>query len=75
MILHRTEQDETRLTLRRGTQGHTVQAVEAERDGDRVILSLSHANRGSTSVEIGPAEVRALRDWLTPVPLGHEEES
>lgn len=73
MILHREDSDDARLSLRRGTQGHTTQTVEAERHGDHVRLSIRRMGGESVTVELDPVEVEALADWLTPVPHTEEE--
>lgn len=77
MILHKSDldRDGDRLRLRHGTQGQTIQAVEATRHGDGVRLTVQRVGGETVTVELDAAEVEALRGWLAPVPHTHQEES
>lgn len=78
MILHKKHSQPDRMWLGRGTQGQTVQEIVAERRDDHVRLTVSRIGGEPVEVDLGPAEVQALADWLTdglaPVPHDQEED-
>ncbi len=73
-MLRKTEGDRDRLRLLHGTQGVTIQTLEAERRGQGVRLTVSRVGSSAVTCDLDASEAEALRDWLAPVPGGSREQ-
>lgn len=73
-MLRKTEEDRDRLRLHHGTQGQTVQTVEAERLSQGIRLTVRRLGSAAVTVDLDSTEVEALRAWLAPVPGESEEQ-
>lgn len=75
MMLRKTEEAHDRLRLLHGTQGQTVQTVEAERLGQGIRLTARRVGGPVVTVDLDSTEVEALRAWLAPVPGAKEDQA
>ena len=74
MVVHKCETTRDHLRLLHGTQGQTVQTVEAERRGQGLRLTVRRVGSTAVTVDLDSTGVEALRAWLAPVPGDSEEQ-